>query len=53
MTHFWQPRFLYDAFATRYEMHIPKTALFSLIFNPESSSFHQTNQQDVSKQTNI
>ena len=49
MTHFWQPRFLYDARATRYERYIPKTALSSLVFDLERSSFHQINQKDVSK----
>ena len=53
MTHFWLPRFLYDARATRYETHILKTALSSLIFDLERSGFHQTDKKDVNKQIRI
>ena len=50
MTHLCKPRILYDARPTRYEMHIPKTALSSLKFHLERSSCNQINQQDVKKQ---
>ena len=53
MTHFWLPRFTYDARATRYETHFLKIALSSLIFDLERSSFHQNDQQDVNKRIRI